>query len=298
MRRTHVSADRSVAAPQARVVRLLGFAVLWLLVSLTGCANLSAIREFATISSDAVAYRRLVSDYVAAPARGARYVPPPCTECARQTAERQRQEPLLLLEQEVLQAYMEALGALAADDLVDFSTDYDALGKAAQNAKLIAANEAEAAGTIAKVLTKAATDHWRQRQLKQIIAQANAPVQVVVAGMQTIMSAFELEVDVEKTKADNYYRTLALEARERPCARCSAPSLAAIEEWQVLRVAEIGQRHRSVQGYRAVLSTIGAGHQKLFDERDDLASEDTLRQIKAYSRDLRKAYKALQELRG
>jgi hypothetical protein len=277
--------------------RKLALIALGLLIPLAGCANLTAIREFAGISSDAAGYRRVVDDYVTGPDRRARYVSP-CPDCQRQHDEKKRQEPLLLLEQDVVQAYMEALGELAADDLVDYSEEYDALGAAAQNAKLIAADKAEAAATLAKLLTKAATDHWRQRQLKEIITRANPPLQIVLDGLRTVMNAFEVDLSGEKEHARNYYGSLVLAAGDKPCARCSEPAVAGLKEWQELRFAEIEERHQAVVHYRAIIAKIAEAHQKLFDERDDLANKDTLRQIKAYARDLKKAHKALQELRG
>ncbi len=189
--------------------RKLALLALGLLIPLAGCANLTAIREFASISSDAAGYRRVVDDYVTGPDRTARYVSP-CPDCQRQHDEKKRQEPLLLLEQNVVQAYMEALGELAADDLVDYSKEYDALGAAAESAKLIAADKAEAAATLAKLLTKAATDHWRQRQLKEIIARANPPLQIVLDGLRTVMNAFEVDLSDEKEHARNYYGSLVL----------------------------------------------------------------------------------------
>ena len=73
-----------------------------------GCVNLSAIREFASISADSVGYRRLVRDYVTLPEQQARYRRP-CTECELRAAQRREQEAGLLLEQAALQT-----GALAA----------------------------------------------------------------------------------------------------------------------------------------------------------------------------------------
>ena len=52
-------------------------AVFWLALVASGCANLGAIRDFASTSSDAAQYNQLVGAYVATPTRMMRYEPEP-----------------------------------------------------------------------------------------------------------------------------------------------------------------------------------------------------------------------------
>ncbi len=76
-------------------------ALLAVIVALTlaqGCANLSAVREFANISSESAQYTKLVSDYVESPIRQKRYQPPSEQErLDRMAAERAAQRDRLLL---------------------------------------------------------------------------------------------------------------------------------------------------------------------------------------------------------
>ena len=88
-------------------------------------------------------YSHLVSAYADTPARLKRYEPQsqwPVLD--RQTTEREAQRERLLLRQKLIQEYMDALGQLAADDLVSYDNQLDALGNAVKNAKFADQNEA------------------------------------------------------------------------------------------------------------------------------------------------------------
>ena len=104
-------------------------AVVWLALVASGCANLGAIREFASTSSDAAQYNQLVGTYVDTPTRLMRYEPESQRPVlVRQAAERQAQREQLLMRQRLIQAYMDALGQLADDGLTTYDKQLDALG--------------------------------------------------------------------------------------------------------------------------------------------------------------------------
>ena len=97
------------------------FAVVWLGLVASGCANLGAIREFASTSSDAAQYNQIVGTYVDTPTRLMRYEPESQRPVlVRQAAERQAQREQLLMRQRLIQAYMDALGQLADDGLTTY----------------------------------------------------------------------------------------------------------------------------------------------------------------------------------
>ena len=58
---------RSRHRPPPRLVLAFGIALL-----VTGCVNLEPVREFASISTEAAAYRALVDAYVEVPRQSAR----------------------------------------------------------------------------------------------------------------------------------------------------------------------------------------------------------------------------------
>jgi hypothetical protein len=280
-----------VGGRRARWRRLLVLTSLPVLVATQGCVNLGAIRDFAAISSASVRYRALVDDYVAAPERLARYAPEgKSDDYSKRAADRKQQESGFLLMQVTVQAYMDSLGNLAADDVVDYSKEYGDLGGAISKAKFASKQDADSLTTIANVLTKAATDAWRQKKLRGLIEGTNDSLQQVIASMQLVMHAFELDVSIEQTAAESYYKGLYKRSHD-------AAGIAAAREWAGVRSEEIAARQEAIANYSTVLTKIGQGHQHLYDHRNDL-DKDTLAQIKSYAQELKKAYKALQDLRS
>jgi hypothetical protein len=270
-----------------------GCAALGALVVLTGagCANLTAIQQFAALSARTVEYRQLVQDYVTAPERLARYAPRAgARDGAQRAAERQAQESGLVQLQATLEAYMDALGRLAADETVGYQTEFTELSTAIAGAHFATPAQAGAATGLAELLTRAVTDGWRRRRLADVIGEANAPVQELIAGLRTIARAFALDLQTEQLASESYFETLQHSSRDRV-------ALAALREWRDLHDERLAERRARVTTYEGALAQIAAGHQALFDDRTRLASADTLARIERYASELRVSYRMLREAR-
>jgi hypothetical protein len=256
-----------------------------------GCANLAAIRDFGTISAESASYKRLIEDYVAEPEREKRFTPKSHHEdLNRQRVERAAQEERLLLRQTAIVAYMDALAQLAADDVVVYDKEIDGLASALKANKFAGEQDADAFAAIAKLLAKAATDAWRQRKLKELIYDSNKPIQDLIAALRKVVELGIARDDAENESeaARKYYKKLQHSSKD-------PAGIAALAEWWEYRQAEIDARQHAARTYVEVLNKISAGHQKLYDERDQLRNDDTTRQIKAYVRDLRALYKTLRK---
>jgi hypothetical protein len=268
------------------------FVAVAALLILTGCTNLAAIRDFASASAESAQYTKLVRDYVETPTRIVRYVPADQQPSWRAiAAQRKDQEPRLLVFQAAIEDYMDAVGQLAADQVVAYDASVDALGKAVTNARFASAGEAEAMTGIAKVLVKAATDGWRRRQLRHLIGESDAPFQAVVAALGTIVErGFGESLENERAAINAHYRTLVRESSDKA-------GIAALQEWQERRLAEVGERQRAVEAYRAILAKIGEGHGALYKNRDHLSSKQVLADMHRYSKDVKKLFNAVRGLK-
>lgn len=275
----------------ARCTRVGTFPLLLVLAVVPGCADLTAIREFGTISAESAAYRRLLHDYVTAPDRLKRFEPEARrADLARRTRERAAQAQLLMLRQAAVVAYMDTLGKLAADDLVVYDKRVDALAGALKANAFAQERDADAFAAIAKVVAKAVSDEWRQKQLQTVIADHNPHLQALIVSLHQVVE-FAIardDVETERAAARNYYTTLKLQARD-------PAGIAALDEWWEYRAAEIAAREQAALTYLQVLDQISRGHQKLFDGRDHLHDQETLRQMRAYAQDLRRLYEALHD---
>ncbi len=246
--------------------------VALVVLAASGCVSLGAVRDFASTSSDAVQYSHLVNAYAATPTRLKRYEPQsqwPVLD--RQATEREGQRERLLLRQKLIQDYMDALGQLAADDLVSYDNQLDALGAAVKNAKFADQNEAAAFSAVSKLLVGAVTDRWRRGKVVSLIEQTEAPFQVVSVAL------------------DKYYGTLQREGKD-------PAGLAALAEWREMREAQLRDRDSAIASYTTVLKTIAAGHHKLYESRHELSKPEIKAEIHTYTMRLKEASTAIARL--
>jgi len=263
-------------------------AVVWLALVASGCANLGAIREFASTSSDAAQYNQIVGTYVDTPTRLMRYEPESQRPVlVRQAAERQAQREQLLMRQRLIQAYMDALGQLADDGLTTYDKQLDALGNALQAAKFADQGEAAALTAVSKLVTTAATDHWRQGKLVTLIEQADAPFQIVVGTLVVIVeTGFTTDIANEREALNKYYTELQRTGRD-------PAGLAALGEWREIRDGQIRDRETAIRSYVVVLKTIASGHHKLYESRHELSKVQVQAEIHQYTSRLKEAVNAI-----
>jgi len=267
---------------------LQGLVLVCLVLVASGCANLGAVREFASTSSDAAQYTQLVGTYVNTPTRLMRYEPESQRPVlARQAAERTAQQEPLLLRQRLIQSYMDGLGQLAADGLTTYDTQLDNLNSALQAAKFADQSEAAALAAVSKLLAMAATERWRGDKLVTLIERSEPPFQVVVGSLVSIVeTGFVADLANEREALNKYYTELQVRSRE-------PAGLAALGEWREMREGQIKDREAAIGNYIVVLKTISAGHHKLYESRHDLSRAEVQAQVHQYTTRLREAVNAI-----
>lgn len=265
---------------------------LALVFALGACADLGAIRQFADSAGDGAALPELADDYVAAAERQHRYAPehlrgpaPVSPDPARAA---QREQMLVL--QDAIEAYMAALGALAADEAVRYDRQLDALDQALARTDMLGAAERDAGKRLSGLLLRASTDRWRRNRLETLIEQGHEPLLATVGGLRRIAEgAFLGEIDNEAGAMRAYYDGLRARS-EDPAA------IAAVTELEEFRRAELERRRRAVEAYIEVLDGIRAGHEALHAGRGDLARETLLVEIRRYGDDIRRAASSLRRI--
>lgn len=283
--------------------RIMTFRLL-LLTSLfaAGCADLQAVRTFAKTSAATADYRQIVTDYVESPTRQKRYHPDNCaTRLARTTAQRAGQKKLLEGSQRVLAGYLSALGDLAADKLPDVDPEMDGLAHALEKAGFAGEGDAAirketagAAGRIAKVITRAALDHWRQDRVQEIVREADGNVQTVVAGLREIvLKDFSASLDSEAEAVRKYFESSIAAAKSRN-DRESVPPLARI--LMLEHLDRIGERRDRLSPYAEVLEKIGTGHADLLANIDKLDDTALQARLEKFAADMRILCKAIKEI--
>ena len=259
-------------------------------VLVCGCANLSAVREFADISAGTAEHTQLTKAYVQWPLTQKRYQPSSEHEKLERMAKlRESQEKTLLLRHSLIEEYMYTLGRLAADEVVSYDKEVVSLGKEAKGAKFIDGKEEAAFTAVATLILTAATDAWRQDKLKAFVRTSNSDIKVVIGGLKQIVDeGFLGDLLDEKEAVRKYYQEIVLESSDKA-------GIAALNEWREANLESIAKRQKAIEAYSLSLQKISDTHQKLYDAIlvDSLTSKEFLGQMRRYAKEIQKSYKAI-----
>jgi hypothetical protein len=262
---------------------------------LAGCADLKSIRKFADSAADTASYTDLTADYIGGPDRMKQYQESEDrkAELAKESAAREKQEKALLGLHRGIQDYMNAIGALASDEVISYDASLQKLGNEIKATKMISDPEtADAYQGIARILLKAATDGYRQKKLKQLIDEANAPFQKVAGALKELVGgAYLLSLTNEMEVLDLYYKDVVRQAQ------ANDPGTEMVKDtWRTKR-EELEKREKACVTYAATIGKIAEAHQALFDNKDKLNVKVTLDMISSYSQDLDDLKKKIKQLR-
>ena len=262
-------------------------------VLVCGCANLSAVREYADISAGTAEHTQLTKAYVQWPLAQKRYQPASEHEKLERIAKlRESQEKTLLLRHSLIEEYMYTLGRLAADEVVTYDKEVESLGKEMKGAKFIDVKEEAAFTAVATLILTAATDAWRQDKLKAFVRTSNSDIKVVIGGLKQIVDeGFLGDLQDEKEAVRKYYQEIVLESSDKA-------GIAALNEWRETKLESIAKRQKAIETYSLSLQKISDAHQKLNDAVlvDSLTSNEFLGQMRRYAKEIQKAYKAITAL--
>jgi hypothetical protein len=294
---TRTTGTRS--APRLPALGLAGLAA----VSLSACTNLDAVRTFATTSAAAVENREVLSDYAQAPVVLARLAP--ADRSAALTAEakeRAKQRSRLWSVQRILGHYFRTLGDLAASSLPSANPEIGALATALEGAKgavgasAVTNETIEAAGSIAKVLTRLSLDGWRQARIAEIVREVDPSVQKVVAGLgEVVRKDFAASLDQEAEAIRSYFETALADARSRGEEE-AAGRLARYLEAQALDGVEA--RRLRLAPYAEALAKVGKGHAELAANAGTLDGKTLVEKLKQLSKELTTLVNAAGTLEG
>lgn len=195
----------SLGFPDRRFLLALVAQLICVLL-LVGCANLQAIRQFAQSSTEAETYKTIVADFAEIPEREKYYSPTErhATFDVHKKKRSSEHEAFLNI-QRVIAEYMKALAELADDELVSFDKSVDSLTEGLKGLNALNDSEIQAFGSITKLLTRAMTDGYRQRQLKFIITESNSHLQILISRQKELVLTYIDNLSAEKTSIGSYY---------------------------------------------------------------------------------------------
>ena len=275
--------------------QLCASAGAFVLITLTGCANLDAIREFGKLSSDSAGFTKQTAEYVSTYERRKAWTFKDRAEqlaaLDADTAARKPQAIELKLYHKVVSDYMSALADLAADEVPTYDKELGGLVDQAVKLKAIDETNAAAAKQISTIIADAATNLYRQRKLKYIIGEANPPLQQVLARMQFFVEQYQRTAKTEKDAFDSYYQSL------EDLARKANEAMFAQYAWAMKNELEPARQERvdAAKAYLETIREISQAHQNLYDNRDRIDNKEFLTQFRRYTKAIYAAYKATRE---
>lgn len=196
----------------------------------------------------------------------------------------------------ILFNYLKVMGELAADDLISYDKDFDALGDSFTGANIFNAPEVNAVKGLAKFLTRAFAEGYRRKNLKTTLEEQNANVQTAAAILKSIVAEkYVLQLELERDQMRIYYQRSIARYKEymgHVAAHTTASSGATKlqDPLPIIMVKglwdheenAIAQKIAAAKGYGKALDGVAKGHQKLYDSRNDLSSKAVLRTVLSY----------------
>jgi hypothetical protein len=268
-----------------------------ILLLLSACADLKGIRQFSEVSADTAGYTALSIDYVKSIERQKRFQDQShYADLDRIIKDRKQQQDALLGLHRGVQEYMTAIGALAADELVSYDSALDSFSKNLKSAKLphLDDKSVNAFSALIKLIAKAASDAYRQKQLNLIISDSNIDFQTLISSMSDIVGLdYVSSLENEEAAVDKYYKKIIVIAENAPPQQASIQLLK--ESWQTKKDA-IEVKKQSCALYAKSLKKIGEGHQLLYENLDKLTTKKFLDTLYGYKNEVEFLNKEIQNI--
>jgi hypothetical protein len=268
--------------------------VLWtvtvlLLVCTAACVDTSAVKRFAAVSATAGDQFDLVADDLPASCvRQQRYLALADSQITlddiRAETEAQCDEYSSLAQRltganKVLVNYLKALGKLAEDKIVVYDRRIDDFAEALDGTEMFDTEKIEAVQGLTTVLSEAVAGEWRRNELKRAIEMANPDVQILVGALGGVIEDDYLRLlEVEREAAKHYYLG---QIKEHGAGEPLTVTLV-FDKWREEDGAADDKRDAAELAVK-ILEKIARGHQKLYDNRDDLSSKQIRTMLVEYT---------------
>lgn len=220
----------------------------------------------------------------------------------------------------VVSNYMATLAILSADSTVNYDKDFDALtrsfGKIKDKAGISDATLG-AVGSLVKAVTIAATKAYQAKQVKNTVELANDPLQAILGSelKEIVDIDFRNDLRNEERSIDRYYDYLLQKdcvtqavankpSKSKHSGRNTRTSTApgnclpdavnvSVDELKEKALEENNIRLRAIDAYLVVLNKISAGHQKLYENRNNLDEKALANELYPLIVELREQIKTL-----
>lgn len=218
--------------------------LVFLAVLLAGCTSLKPVSDFGKAASAVAGYPEVARDYPAILERLRLYGFTGASVDDTQVRRRRDDARRLRDAQDALADYARALGALAADDVVTFDRNLEALNQSLIKAGVATKKETDGYARSVKLGVRWVTDAIRRRQIRRLVRTYDAAVQ-------------SLCTSVSSAVADGYVTSIESER-------------AAFDQLVAGR-AGASVREKGLDGVPELVAVLAAGHREALEVRASAA---------------------------
>lgn len=257
-------------------MKQLSVAFTGALVLLSGCESMQSVKDYSSYSKSTIeSVNPIAKDYFASCLRSNSYKP--LASYSKCTSEKEAATAILTVAG-VLDSYGAALGALASDELVDYSADVDKLTGEVKNLKSFDEKKVDALGKLSAFIAGAATKAYQQKQVVKFVQDSNDAVVSVANGLADAIDANYSEAIKLELSAweDGYKRVERVDRDSRPLD-WEAYSKA---QWQnrVDLEAKLSAAKALSRGIRA----IGETHSKLERDAEKITGKEVYASVRSF----------------
>ncbi|RUR90832.1 hypothetical protein [Pectobacterium polaris] len=267
------------------------FAVLYL----AGCTNLQPVRDFANSSAELSGYTQLTDRFATTYSREKLYITGAVDTAAQENDKKRKAayKDLVKIHQTAA-LYMETLATLAGEDTYDLSDEIKSVagGIKTHSAFGISAAQVDNVATVTTLISKWATAGIREKAVKEMVREGDAPFQVLLGTMQDLVRLYAKTNEEEKKEVLGFFELEILFA-DAPKDKLLA-TLARVHEDEKRR--EYAQAQQLYSETEQGLKKISEGHKMLLKHLDDLSGEDLKASLKILTKDIKSLSKSVRTL--
>lgn len=248
---------------------------------LSGCASMEAVQKYADYSRSTIESVRPVAEDFQASCMRANSAKP-FSNYSKCSTEQEASKAILTVSN-VLADYGAALGALAADELVNYDKDIDGLTGEIKNLKVKGLEDAkvDAIGSLAKFIAKAATSAYQKKQVKTFLNESNSSLVSVTNTLADVINTnYSEAIKLEISSWEDSYQRVERVARNNNPLEWESYSKA---QWKTR--AELAEKLKAAKSLSENIIKIGATHTKLINDANDLTSKEVAAMVKSFVND-------------
>jgi hypothetical protein len=266
-----------------KTIRLFGS--FFFLCCLAGCANLKEVQSFAGESAKLSAYTELSTRFRNTYDREKPYLTGEADRIGKSN-DKNRMEAYadIVKIHQAVSLYMQTLAKLAGDDTFDLTKPVGALGSGikAYPDLGIQKSHVDAYFSITKITSRWATSSYQQKAVREMVVEADAPIQIMLEGMLSLVRYYE------KTNENERDTVLGLLEVEIPFANAPKDRLLATlaKAHMQSKSSEYQTVKRKYAEAERGLKSIAEGHRKLAENIDQLSSHQMKALIEQFASDI------------